>query len=136
MIKTEMAHKEEELSEINITPFIDIMLVLLIVFMVVTPLITSSIKIELPKSSQQAEDKLKNPIILYLNTDNTLAINDDKLSLENLSGALDIKTKGNKEEIIYFHIDKSVKYEDIMQVMQKLKENGYEKIALSSKKVD
>ncbi|CDG56494.1 biopolymer transporter ExbD [Campylobacter jejuni] len=136
MIKTEMAHKEEELSEINITPFIDIMLVLLIVFMVVTPLITSSIKIELPKSSQQAEDKLKNPIILYLNTDNTLAINDDKLSLENLSGALDIKTKGNKEEIIYFHIDKSVKYEDIMQVMQKLKENGYGKIALSSKKVD
>ncbi|EAH8382254.1 biopolymer transporter ExbD, partial [Campylobacter jejuni] len=46
MIKTEMAHKEEELSEINITPFIDIMLVLLIVFMAVTPLITSSIKIE------------------------------------------------------------------------------------------
>lgn len=136
MIKTEMAHKEEELSEINITPFIDIMLVLLIVFMVVTPLITSSIKIELPKSSQQAEDKLKNPIILYLNTDNTLAINDDKLSLENLSSTLDIKTKGNKEEIIYFHIDKSVKYEDIMQVMQKLKENGYGKIALSNKKVD
>ncbi|EAI3565266.1 biopolymer transporter ExbD [Campylobacter jejuni] len=134
MIKTEMAHKEEELSEINITPFIDIMLVLLIVFMAVTP--TSSIKIELPKSSQQAEDKLKNPIILYLNTDNTLAINDDKLSLENLSSALDIKTKGNKEEIIYFHIDKSVKYEDIMQVMQKLKENGYGKIALSSKKMD
>ena len=134
MIKTEMAHKEEELSEINITPFIDIMLVLLIVFMAVTPLITSSIKIELPKSSQQAEDKLKNPIILYLNTDNTLAINDDKLSLENLANALDIKTKGNKEEIIY--IDKSVKYEDIMQVMQKLKENGYGKIALSSKKVD
>ncbi|EAH8373874.1 biopolymer transporter ExbD [Campylobacter coli] len=131
MIKTEMAHKEEELSEINITPFIDIMLVLLIVFMAVTPLITSSIKIELPKSSQQAEDKLKNPIILYLNTDNTL-----ELSLENLSSALDIKTKGNKEEIIYFHIDKSVKYEDIMQVMQKLKENGYGKIALSSKKVD
>ncbi|BEJ56617.1 hypothetical protein B10583_12160 [Campylobacter jejuni] len=61
MIKTEMAHKEEELSEINITPFIDIMLVLLIVFMTVTPLITSSIKIELPKSSQQAEDKLKIP---------------------------------------------------------------------------
>lgn len=118
MIKTEMTHKEEELSEINITPFIDIMLVLLIVFMAVTPLITSSIKIELPKSSQQAEDKLKNPIILYLNTDNTLAINDDKLSLENLANALDIKTKGNKEEIIYFHIDKSVKYEDIMQVMQ------------------
>ncbi|EDP3509481.1 biopolymer transporter ExbD [Campylobacter jejuni] len=136
MIRTEMTHKEEELSEINITPFIDIMLVLLIVFMVVTPLITSSIKIELPKSSQQVEDKLKNPIILYLNVDKTLAINDDKLSLENLASALDIKTKGNKEEIIYFHIDKSVKYEDIMQVMQKLKEYGYVKIALSSKKVD
>lgn len=70
MIKTEMAPKEEELSEINITPFIDIMLVLL----AVTPLITSSIKIELPKSSQQVEDKLKNPIILYLNTDNILEI--------------------------------------------------------------
>ncbi|MDN2870947.1 biopolymer transporter ExbD, partial [Campylobacter coli] len=83
---------EEELSEINITPFIDIMIVLLIFFMAVTPLITSSIKIELHKSSQQAEDKLKNPIILYLNTDNTLDINDDKLSLENLANALDIKT--------------------------------------------
>lgn len=136
MIKTEFFHKEEDLSEINITPFIDIMLVLLIVFMAVTPLITNSIKIELPRSSKQAEDKLKNPVILYLNTDKSLAINDDELSLENLGSVLDMKTKGNKEEIIYFHIDKSVKYEDIMQVMQKLKEYGYGKIALSSKKAD
>lgn len=136
MIKTEFFHKGEDLSEINITPFIDIMLVLLIVFMAVTPLITNSIKIELPRSSKQAEDKLKNPVILYLNTDKSLAINDDELSLENLGSVLDMKTKGNKEEIIYFHIDKSVKYEDIMQVMQKLKEYGYGKIALSSKKAD
>lgn len=136
MIKTEFFHKGEDLSEINITPFIDIMLVLLIVFMAVTPLITNSIKIELPRSSKQAEDKLKNPVILYLNTDKSLAINDDELSLENLGSVLDMKTKGNKEEIIYFHIDRSVKYEDIMQVMQKLKEYGYGKIALSSKKAD
>lgn len=136
MIKTEFFRKEEDLSEINITPFIDIMLVLLIVFMAVTPLITNSIKIELPRSSKQAEDKLKNPVILYLNTDKSLAINDDELSLENLGSVLDMKTKGNKEEIIYFHIDRSVKYEDIMQVMQKLKEYGYGKIALSSKKAD
>lgn len=61
MIKTEMAHKEEELSEINITPFIDIMLVLLIVFMAVTPLITSSIKIEFPRVRSKQRISLKIP---------------------------------------------------------------------------
>lgn len=132
-----VTHKEdEELSEINVTPFIDIMLVLLIIFMAVTPMMTSSVKVELPKSSKEADETPKNPVILFINENSEVFINDESIVLENISTILAEKTKNNKEEIIYFHIDKSVKYERMMQVMDKLREEGYSKIALSSQKAE
>ncbi|MCW1359771.1 biopolymer transporter ExbD [Campylobacter sp. CCS1377] len=126
--------EEEELSEINVTPFIDIMLVLLIIFMAVTPIITNSIKVELPKSSKQNEEKPKNPIVVYLNEKDEIAINETIINADNLALIINEKSKNNKEQIIYFHIDKSVQYDKIIRLMDKIKEQGYTKIALVSQK--
>ncbi|TEY04603.1 biopolymer transporter ExbD [Campylobacter sp. US33a] len=126
--------EEEELSEINVTPFIDIMLVLLIIFMAVTPIITNSIKVELPKSSKQNEEKPKNPIVVYLNEKDEIAINEIIINTDNLALIINEKSKNDKEQIIYFHIDKSVQYDKIIRLMDKIKEQGYTKIALVSQK--
>ncbi len=122
--------EEQELSEINVTPFIDIMLVLLIIFMVVAPLITSSIKIELPKTSTQEEQDDKKPLILSINNEE-IAVNEEKTTLQGVASLLDEKTKGDKDSIVYFMVDKSVPYEKLMEVINVTKGNGYNKIALA-----
>lgn len=124
--------QEQELSDINVTPFIDIMLVLLIIFMVVTPLMTSSVKIELPKVSENAiKDEVKS-VILSIESNGNLSIDDEVVNEINLSSILAKKTAGNFDEVIYLYVDKSVSYDILIQVMSKIKELGYAKIALSA----
>lgn len=126
--------EQKELSEINVTPFIDVMLVLLIIFMVVTPLMTTSVKVELPKANENLKkDEDKKPLILSIDKENRLLLDDETINLENLKDILFSKTDGNFDEIIYFYVDKSVEYEILMNMINKVKEFGYSKIALSSK---
>lgn len=122
---------EKELSEINVTPFIDIMLVLLIIFMIVAPLITSSLHIELPKSSSQTKQDNKKLFIIFVNNEG-ISLNDNKVSLESLPSALAKLTHNNTQETLYFYVDKEVKYERLMAIINSIKSLGYEKIALSS----
>ncbi|MWV62445.1 biopolymer transporter ExbD [Helicobacter saguini] len=129
MVKVE---NESEFSDINVTPFIDIMLVLLIIFMVVTPLMTSSVKIELPKTSDKAKDNDKKPIIIYI-TESEIKINDKDVNGD-LVPLLDTLTDNNKDEVMYLYIDKAVQYEKIMDTLNTLKDGGYNKIALSAQK--
>ncbi|WP_297574324.1 biopolymer transporter ExbD [uncultured Campylobacter sp.] len=125
---------QKELNEINVTPFIDVMLVLLIVFMVVTPLMTTSVKVELPKSSQNLkQDKEKKPLILSIDRENKLFLDDEAINLESLKEILFAKTGGNFDEVIYFYVDKSVEYEVLIGAINNIKTLGYSKIALSSK---
>lgn len=125
---------DKELSEINVTPFIDVMLVLLIIFMVVTPLMTTSVKVELPKSSQNLkQDKEKKPLILSIDRENKLFLDDEAINLESLKEILFAKTGGNFDEVIYFYVDKSVEYEVLIGAINNIKTLGYSKIALSSK---
>ena len=125
---------DKELSEINVTPFIDVMLVLLIIFMVVTPLMTTSVKVELPKSSQNLkQDKEKKPLILSIDRENRLFLDDEAINLESLKEILFAKTGGNFDEVIYFYVDKSVEYEVLIGAINNIKTLGYSKIALSSK---
>lgn len=125
---------QKELNEINVTPFIDVMLVLLIVFMVVTPLMTTSVKVELPKSSQNLkQDKEKKPLILSIDRENRLFLDDEAINLESLKEILFAKTGGNFDEVIYFYVDKSVEYEVLIGAINNIKTLGYSKIALSSK---
>lgn len=125
---------DKELNEINVTPFIDVMLVLLIIFMVVTPLMTTSVKVELPKGSENLQkDENKKPLILSINKEKNLFLDDEIINLSNLKEILFAKTSGNFDEIIYFYVDKSVEYEVLINAINSVKTLGYSKIALSSK---
>ncbi|TKX28663.1 biopolymer transporter ExbD [Campylobacter sp. MIT 12-5580] len=121
---------EQELSEINVTPFIDIMLVLLIIFMVVAPLITSSVKVELPQSSSSAKSDENKLFILYIN-ENELSLNDTKLTLNELIPSLKAKSV-QQDELIYLYIDKLVPYERLASIINELKNGGFHKIALAT----
>ncbi|MCD8213242.1 MAG: biopolymer transporter ExbD [Campylobacter sp.] len=128
-----MMHRDNtaELSEINVTPFIDIMLVLLIIFMAVAPLLTSSIKIELPRAGANALSDRQKLLIITISKDE-IALNSKAINLQNLANVLEVECAGDKERTIYLHIDKAVEYERIVAVMQILKHENFEKIALST----
>jgi biopolymer transport protein ExbD len=119
-----------EAHEINVTPFIDVMLVLLIIFMVAAPLATVDIGVDLPASTTEPQPRPDKPVFVTLKPDLTLAIGDDIVARDALTGALDTATKGQKDERIFLRADKSVSYGDLMAVMNLLRDAGYLKIAL------
>lgn len=126
-------HQNNELSEINVTPFIDVMLVLLIIFMVVTPIVTSSVKIELPKSVSEQKPDVNKPLIISINERHEIYFGTQLVSKDNLAIALREKTGANHDNVVFFHIDKSVPYEVLIAVVERVKKAGYLKIAFSSK---
>ena len=128
-----LEHGEDELAEIhgiNVTPFIDVMLVLLIIFMVAAPLATVDIAVDLPSSSAEPRQRPDKPIYLTLKSDLSLAIGDDAVARAELAGALDRATGGNKDERVFLRADRSVPYGDVMQVMNDLRAAHYLKVAL------
>src|SRR5271167_2916017 len=100
----------EEVHGINVTPFIDVMLVLLIIFMVAAPLATVDITVDLPSSSAEPQQRPDKPIYLTLKPDLSLAIGDDVIARGALAGALDAVTGGNKDERIFLRADRTVPY--------------------------
>ncbi|KZB81128.1 protein TolR [Yersinia pestis] len=119
-----------ELHEINVTPFIDVMLVLLIIFMVAAPLATVDIKVDLPASSAVPQPRPEKPVFLTVKADNQLYVGDQPVDRETLATALDKVTQSNKETTIFFQADKVVDYETLMSVMDALRKSGYLKVGL------
>lgn len=128
-----LTHDDDELTEtheINMTPFIDVMLVLLIIFMVAAPLATVDIPIDLPASSAKEQPRPDTPVFLTIKADLSLALGDAVISPSNLSTKLDQATDGNKDSRLFLRADKTVDYGDLMIVMNDLRAAGYLKIAL------
>jgi biopolymer transport protein ExbD len=119
-----------EAHEINVTPFIDVMLVLLIIFMVAAPLATVDVAVDLPRSTAQATPRPDKPIFLTVRADHTLALGDDAVPADGLGSALDQASHGDKSQRIFLRADKAVAYEDLMGAMDRLREAGYLKVAL------
>ena len=119
-----------ELHEINVTPFIDVMLVLLIIFMVAAPLATVDILVNLPAATAEPTPRPDKPIFLTVKADLSLALGEVTIARETLGGALASVTKGDKDTRIFLRADKAVPYGDIMEVMNLLRATGYLKIAL------
>ena len=119
-----------EAHEINVTPFIDVMLVLLIIFMVAAPLATVDIGVDLPASAAAPQPRPDKPVFVTLKPDLSIAIGDDIVTRDAVTGALATATSGNKDERIFLRADKSVSYGELMKLMNLLRDAGYLKIAL------
>jgi biopolymer transport protein ExbD len=126
-------HGDEELAEnhdINVTPFIDVILVLLIIFMVAAPLSTVDVQVDLPAASATPAPRPDKPLFLTIDQQLGLSLGNEKVPRETFAPALEILTKGDKETRIFLRADEEVAYGEIMTVMNMLREAGYLKIAL------
>jgi biopolymer transport protein ExbD len=119
-----------EMHEINVTPFIDVMLVLLIIFMVAAPLATVDVRVNLPASTSAPQPRPEKPVYLSIKEDKQIYIGNDAVTKETLVNTLTAQTEGNKDTTIFFQADKSVDYATLMSVMDQLREAGYLKIGL------
>ena len=119
-----------EVHEINVTPFIDVMLVLLIIFMVAAPLATVDVPVDLPSSTAQPQQRPPKPVYISIKADGGIAIGDDPVPRDSFASALIAATQGNKDQRLFVRGDKAVPYGDVMQVMNALRDAGYLKVAL------
>ena len=120
----------QENHEINVTPFIDVMLVLLIIFMVAVPLATVDVKVDLPASTAKPVPRPDQPVYLSIKEDTSLYLDNQQIDPAQLGAALDRLTAGDKQKTIFVRGDKGVDYADLMSVMDNLRGAGYLKIGL------
>lgn len=129
-------NSKEPMSEINVTPFVDVMLVLLIVFMVTAPLLTVGIKVDLPKVKATALTDIKDPIEITVKLDGEVYIGESKVEVENLIPRLNAITEQNTEARIYIRGDRVVAYGRIMEIMSIINSAGYIKVALITQNLE
>jgi biopolymer transport protein ExbD len=120
----------DEVHEINVTPFIDVILVLLIIFMIAAPLATVDISVDLPAANAEPSRRPDKPLYLTLKSDLTLAIDNASVSREALASTLDRTTAGDKQQRVFLRADKSVPYGELMALMNELRSAGYLHVAL------
>ena len=132
-------HAEDALSvvhEINVTPFIDVILVLLIIFMIAAPLATVDVAVDLPTSNAERQPRPEQPIFLTVKSDLTLALGDASISRSDLQPALDAASRGDRTQRVFLRADKSVAYGSLMDTMNALRSAGYLKVALVGLEAD
>ena len=119
--------------EINVTPFIDVMLVLLVIFMVTAPLAMVHVPLELPSSSASPSPPPSEPVILSLQKDLQISIGDVPVTRPDVPAVLARDTHGDRNTRIYVRADRSISYGDLMDVMDLLRNAGYQRVALMSR---
>ena len=120
------------MAEINVTPMVDVMLVLLIIFMVSAPLLTVGVPIDLPQSQAKSLEQDKEPLTLSVNTQGKVFLQNEEIDLANLVPKLDAvsQARGGKEARVYVRGDKNANYGSMMAVMGRLSAAGFHRVAL------
>jgi biopolymer transport protein ExbD len=119
-----------ELHEINVTPFIDVMLVLLIIFMVAAPLSTVDVAVDLPVSTAKTQPRPDKPVFLTIKADLSLALGNEPIAADGLRHAIDAAAEQDRQKRIFLRADRTVPYGELMRVMNELRAGGYLKVAL------
>ena len=119
-----------QMSEINVTPFVDVMLVLLIIFMVTAPLLTVGIPVDLPKVKANALTDQKDPLEVTVKLDGKVFLGESEVKVENIISRLNAITDQNTETRIYLRGDRVVAYGRIMEIMSIINSAGYKRVAL------
>ena len=124
--------KKEPMSEINVTPFVDVMLVLLIIFMVTAPLLTVGVQVDLPETSADTLPEESEPLTLTINSKGEVFIQETKIEFDNLIKKILAVSNNRTDTRIYVRGDKTINYGRVLEVMGKLSGSGFTKVALIS----
>ena len=126
----------QPLSEINVTPFVDVMLVLLIIFMVTAPLLQYGVEVDLPESSREPLEIPKEQVVLSIAKDRTIYVDRYKTSLSELGQKLEEIYKGRQRKEIFLQADKTVPYGFVVQTMAVIREAGIDQMGLITESPD
>ena len=126
-------NKNKTISQINVTPFVDVMLVLLIVFMITAPLLTVGVSVDLPKTKAAQLNSKGDPIVVSIKQNGDLYIQERSINALNLLPRLKAISEGNKNLRIYVRGDKNVPYGIVLETIAKIKRSGFKKVALVAK---
>ena len=118
------------LAEINVTPLVDVMLVLLIIFMVTAPLMTSGVPVDLPKTSAQQLNSDTEPLTVSINAEGKIFLQEQEVQVDELVAKLQAAAQNNAERRIFVRGDKGITYGRIMEVMGTINQGGFTKVAL------
>jgi biopolymer transport protein TolR len=127
---TSGGNSKEFMSEINVTPFVDVMLVLLIIFMVTAPMMIQGLNVDLPEASAKALDSEKEHLVITIDKDNQIYINDYRITGESLSEKLMKILQGRSDREVYLKADKNIPYGIVVQVMAEIKDAGVEQLGM------
>jgi biopolymer transport protein TolR len=120
------------LAEINVTPFVDVMLVLLIVFMVAAPLMVQGVPVDLPRTSAAKLAKIRKPMVVTLAPDGALYIRDERVEKGNLVNRLMAMRSDEGDTVVYVRADRKIPYGDVMEILGRVGETGYQRVSLLS----
>ena len=132
-INNRMHKKNRVISQINVTPFVDVMLVLLIVFMITAPLLTVGVSVDLPKTKASQLNSKGDPIIISIKKNGALYLQEREIDTFQLLPRLKAISSGNKNLRIYVRGDKNVPYGLVLDTIAKIKSSGFKKVALVAK---
>lgn len=133
LFKKKSHKKNKTMSQINVTPFVDVMLVLLIVFMITAPLLTVGVSVDLPQTEAAQLNSKGDPIVVSIKQNGNLYIQDREIDPSKLLPRLKAISSGNKNLRIYVKGDKDVPYGIVLDTISKIKRSGFKKVALVAK---
>ena len=123
-------------AEINVTPLVDVMLVLLIIFMVTAPMMTQGLEVDLPETTAKALRQEEEPLVISLSKDGRIKLRNVEVSAKNLREQLGKMSDEEKKRPIYLRADKQVAYGDVVVLMNDIRKAGFEKLGMITKPVE